>query len=138
MISDFVSTLQQCCQLVDKELTRSHGYSESNYQSALLYFLNQKLDNEFTISREVNVPYMLSCGYSFGSGRADIICENSEEKICYILELKCADQRVWKRWFGQLSRYVTHHKTEYQKVGMIVLFNCNTDPIVKLHRPNPF
>ena len=138
MITDFLSTLQNCCKLVDQALTRSHGYSESNYQSALMYHLNQKLDNEFTISREVHVPYRLPSGYVFGSGRADIICENTEEKICYILELKAADQRVWRKWFGQLNRYVTHHITPCEKVGMIVLFNCNTDPIVKICRSNPF
>ena len=138
MITDFVNTLQKCCKQVDHELTRSHGYSESNYQSALMYYLTQNLDKNFTVSREVNVPYRLSCGYVFGSGRADIICENAVENICFILELKAADQRVWRKWFGQLSRYVTHHTTPCEKVGMIVLFNCNTDPIVKICKPNPF
>ena len=138
MLTDFVAVLQECCRLVDTELVRSHGYSESNYQSCLMFFLNRHLDNAFTISREVNIPYKLSCGYVYGAGRADIICENSEEKICYILELKSAENRVWKKWFGQLARYVKHHKTDYQKVGLVVLFNCNCDPIVKVHRSNPF
>ena len=138
MITGFVSVLQECCSLVDKELTRSQGYSESNYQSALIYFLTQKLDKDYTISREVKIPYRLSTGYAFGSGRADIICENQEEKICYILELKTADTRCWRKWFGQVARYVQHHTTICQKVGFVVLFNCNTDPIVKLHRSNPF
>ena len=132
----FVTVLLKCCKLTDQELTRSHAYSESNYQAALSHFLQKELSDDFTVSREVHIPYRLSDGFVYGSGRADIICEDRAERNCYILELKAnVDGRVLKKYYGQLSRYTKHHPCEYKKTGVVVLFNSNSEPTVKVHYP---
>ena len=123
--------IRLCCDLVDRQLNRTHSYSESNYQNALIHYLLSNSDPKTTICREVNIVYRLANGFVFGSGRADIIIES--EKDCFILELKAnVDGKHIKKYFGQCARYVKHYRTNLKKTGLIVLFNCNCKPIIQM------
>ena len=127
----FVEILNICCNLVDKQLTRQHVYSESNYQNALIHYLIRELDPKTTICREVNIVYRLSDGFVFGSGRADIVVETDSN--CYILELKAnVDCKHIKKFFGQCAKYTRHYRTNLIKTGIVVLFNCGATPIIKV------
>ena len=125
----FFETLQHCTKLVDNELDRSLLYTESNYQTALLHFLKLNLPKT-AISREVHINYKLSDGTTFGSGRADIICEN--EDTVFVLELKAnTDYKWFKKFSGQTERYVKHFETSKKIIGILVLFG-NCSPILKI------
>ena len=126
---NFIDTLRQCATLVDNELEKTLHYTESNYQTALIHFLKKKLPNS-SISREVHINYKLSCGTTFGSGRADIICEDKDS--VWVLELKANSDYKWmKKFTGQTERYVRHFKTDKNICGILVLFG-NCTPILKV------
>ena len=121
--------LEIATQKVDQELNRSLLYTENNYQNALIHFLNPL--PETAVSREVHISYKLSDGYVFGSGRADIVCETTD--TIYILELKANTDYKWiKKFSGQTLRYVNHYGGTKTIVGILILFNCNCSPIIKV------
>ena len=76
------AAIQRCCQHVDIELDKLHGYTENNYQTALIHFLQRDTAlGGFNVHREVHIPYRLSDGYIFGHGRSDIILESDTNSL---------------------------------------------------------
>ena len=126
----FQDKLKEAVDTVDFELDRCMMYTETNYQNALIHCLNDLLTNT-AVCREVHISYRLSDGYIFGSGRADIICE--QEEVVYILELKVScDSKYLKKYCGQTQRYIKHYITSKKKVGILILFNCGSSPFIKV------
>ena len=132
----FDTFLKSCCKTTDEELDNLHGYSESNYQNALIHFLlsNDDFKTRFNVLKEVHINYQMSNGFIFGNGRADIILENNN--CCYILELKAnvgTDSRHLRKYVEQCRRY-THNYSLIKTCpvkGYVIIFNSGCCPIIK-------
>ena len=128
---EYDSTLYSDLQVVVKRVTallpRELDYNETHYQKVLARELKlcDRFKN-FEISTEVNIPYTLHDGFTFGFGRADIILENRALQECIILELKASVSTQWKnmqKFASQVNKYVHHHQTSSRKKGIVIIFN---------------
>ena len=131
-MEEFIKKIKKATRSVDKELDRALYFTESNYQSALLHFFQLQLPSDVSVNREVHINYSLTDGHIIGSGRADIILENSTHS--YILELKSnVDIKYLRKYIGQTLRYVRNYKTNKTKIGVLIVFNSHChEPLVKI------
>ena len=110
-------------ELVVKNLDPNLGYTESNLQRALMHYLSKS----GFVQSEVCVPYnFIDEGVEIycGIGRMDLVYTPFKEKTKYILELKKSDKRMHpETFFPQVRRYVKHFKTNFKKVGVLIVFN---------------
>ena len=126
-LSQLHSDLQSIVKRVTELLPRKYDYNELHYQNVLARELrNSKVFGGFQVSTEVNVPYQLPCGFSFGYGRADICLENRELNQCIIIELKAgvsAKYQNLQKYRSQVDKYVRHYKTSCETHGGVIIFN---------------
>ena len=99
-------------------LLKDAMYLENHYQSVLTHLLTKK---GYIVSQEVHVAYKLLSGFTFGSGRIDILFETDRE--IFILELK-TNAKI-SLTVGQLKRYMIHIPNPSKKIirGCVVSFN---------------
>ena len=118
---------------VTELLPREFEYNETQYSKVLVRELQKsEIFKHYQISSEVNIPYQLNDGFTFGYGRADIVLENRATKQCVILELKaCVNAKYvnLQKFRSQIKKYVKHHYTESDKHGLIVIFNPQSERV---------
>ena len=125
-IEEFSEILQISSSKTDQALDKTQCYSERCYQNVLLYFLK---DLDAVVSKEVNIPFKLDCGFTFGYGKADIVIET--EEFVFILELKAnVDLRYSKKYAGQVLKYAEHFQSAKPRIPYLVIFGPSS-PIIK-------
>ena len=121
--ADLYVIVQKVCEL----LPRCFDYNEIHYQKVLARELSKDMRfGSFQISTEVNIPYCLDDGFTFGFGRADIVLENFDKRECIIIELKASVSGKFpslNKYKAQVNKYVHHYKTNSKKKGVVIVFS---------------
>ena len=127
-LSQLHSDLQVHVKRVTELLPRKYDYNELHYQNVLARELreNSTAFSDFQVSTEVNIPYQLPDGFTFGYGRCDICLENRKTNQCVIIELKAGVSAKYinlVKYRAQVDKYVKHYKTPCETRGVVIIFN---------------